>query len=335
VKFFKRITIEKHTPIQTKKEIKPRTARMFFWGTIVVVVGLIPLTYLKSQQALTNAKRMQADAQNLVKKTEKEVLGQSVSGSPLYQQWIDPFVDVYMNISKDDKANAERKEKLGEMMAVNFEESENRKISQNLESKELYDLRNDKNFLVAVYRVKYKIVTPVEKEREVVKDKKKIKEKYTVEETKEQSVLLNVPFKEFNGKFKVMALPYYTNEYDLTKGKVEQLPKEKNLDSVTNEESDEVDKFVSDFLKKYCNGNTKDMQYLMEKPESLSGYDLIDFKSEIKGKDKKYLVYMTVQFKDKETNFEHKEQISLLISRKDKTYFVDKMTHYLGGLLNE
>lgn len=332
MKFIKRMKFEKHRPLQTKKEISSKTARMLVWGAAVVVVGLLPVTVIKANQAVNQGKQVQEEAVQLVEQATTDLLGQSVSGSPLFQRWTDPFIDTYMTIPTDDSAFVERKEKLTKMMATDIGELVNNGVSQRIVKKELYDLKTAKDFLIAVYRVEYEITTPVQKERTVEKNKKKVKETYTDYETTKRTVLVNVPFQEFDGQFKVMAMPYYTNETGLTKEEVSAIEKEKNLDSLTKEETSDVAAFIAEFLKKYCGSTIEDMQYLMEQPEIVTGYDLADFKAEVKGKDGQYIAYLTLFLQDKDTQLVHAEQMSLLIVKKEKTYFVEKLTHYLGGL---
>lgn len=335
MKFLKRIKVEKHKPMQTKKEMKPRTARVLVWSVLIFLVALVPFSYLKSQQALTKAKIIRTDTVTMIEKAKGQLEGQSVSGSPLYQRWLDPFINEYLTIPKDDKAFKKRQEALTKMMSVDLSDLTRTNTTQKVIDKELYDLKNEQDFLVAVYRVTVEVTNPVEKEREVIKDKKKVKEKYLDDITTEKSMLVNIPFKEYGGQFKVVGFPYYTDEKELTKGKVDSLEEEKNLDSVKLAESEKVEKFVGEFLDKYCEGNTKDMKYLMEKPEALKGYEVSDFKTDVKAKDGVYIVYVTVYLKDQESKEVHKEQMSLRISKKENTYFVEKMTHYLGGMTND
>nr|WP_244324077.1 conjugal transfer protein [Enterococcus faecalis] len=271
----------------------------------------------------------------MIEKAKGQLEGQSVSGSPLYQRWLDPFINEYLTIPKEDQAFKERQKALSKMMSVDLSDLTRTNGTQKVIDKELYDLKNEQDFLVAVYRVMVEVTNPVEKEREVTKDKKKVKETYLDDETKEKTMLVNIPFKEYSGQFKVVGFPYYTDETELTKGKVESLEEEKNLDSVKLAESEKVEKFVSEFLDKYCEGNTKDMKYLMAKPEALKEYEVSDFKADVKAKEGNYVVYVTVYLRDQESKEVHKEQMSLLISKKDKTYFVEQMTHYLGGIEND
>ncbi|MBO6438757.1 conjugal transfer protein [Enterococcus faecalis] len=335
MKFFKRIKVEKHKPIQTKKEMKPCTARVLVGSVLVFLVLLVPFSYVKSQQALNKAKEIRKDTTAMIEKAKGQLEGQSVSGSPLYQRWLDPFINEYLTIPKEDQAFKERQKALSKMMSVDLSDLTRTNGTQKVIDKELYDLKNEQDFLVAVYRVMVEVTNPVEKEREVTKDKKKVKETYLDDETKEKTMLVNIPFKEYSGQFKVVGFPYYTDETELTKGKVESLEEEKNLDSVKLAESEKVEKFVSEFLDKYCEGNTKDMKYLMAKPEALKEYEVSDFKADVKAKEGNYVVYVTVYLRDQESKEVHKEQMSLLISKKDKTYFVEQMTHYLGGIEND
>lgn len=333
--FFKRIKLEKHKPMQTKKEMKPRTARVLVCSVLLFLVLLVPFSYLKSQQALNKAKVIRKDTVAMIDKAKGQLEGQSVSGSPLYQRWLDPFVNEYLTVPKEEKAFKGRQKSLSSMMSVDLSDATRTNTTQKLVEKELYDLKKEQDFLVAVYRTTVEVTNPVEKEREVTKDKKKVKEKYLENVTTEKSMLVNIPFKEYEGRFKVVGFPYYTDETELTKGKVDPLEQEKNLDSVKLADSEKVEKFVDEFLDKYCEGNTKDMKYLMAKPEALKGYEVSDFKTDVKAKGKNYVVYVTLYLRDQESKEVHKEQMSLLINKKEKTFFVEKMTHYIGGIVND
>ncbi|MCM6832345.1 conjugal transfer protein [Leuconostoc mesenteroides] len=97
-----------------------------------------------------------------------------------------------------------------------------------------------------------------------------------------------------------------------------------------------VQAFVKAFSEKYVSSKASDMSLIMKEPEGLEGQyaaksiDQINVSGSKNSMNIKYLLTLT----DTETKLEHSEQITLTVSPKGSTYYVVKMIHTQGGLLN-
>ena len=100
--------------------------------------------------------------------------------------------------------------------------------------------------------------------------------------------------------------------------------------------SDKVEAFVKAFSEKYVSSKASDMSLIMKEPEGLEGQyavksiDQVNVSGSKDNMNIKYLLTLT----DTETKLEHSEQITLTVSPKGSTYYVVKMIHTQGGLLN-
>ncbi|MGD1370125.1 conjugal transfer protein, partial [Enterococcus faecium] len=152
---------------------------------------------------------------------------------------------------------------------------------RSLKEATLVSLKNVDGVSVASYQVNYEIETPVTKKIEEKHKDSKGKETTTTKEvtdTKkvEATQVLNIPFSTKNHAFCVVAYPYFT-EPVTTKAKVKSITYDmEKLKAVDDETDKDAQKFVSEFLTKYCESSSADMAYMMDSPEGLNGNFTLD-----------------------------------------------------------
>nr|WP_286012904.1 conjugal transfer protein [Leuconostoc mesenteroides] len=158
---------------------------------------------------------------------------------------------------------------------------------------------------------------------------------YTVGNDKNTIIrVFNLPFAQKAGQYTVLALPYATTEQDIVGhvGKIDQ----DDTNNATLASSHKVQAFVKAFSEKYVSSKASDMSLIMKEPEGLEGQyavksiDQVNVSGSKDNMNIKYLLTLT----DTETKLEHSEQITLTVSPKGSTYYVVKMIHTQGGLLN-
>lgn len=222
-------------------------------------------------------------------------------------------------------------------MAVRPSKEENLGINQKVTYGKLLDIRKEGDHEVALYKVKYHSEAPVKKEHEVKRGNKKVREDYMDYEEYDTDIIVNIPYIEKDYRYKVVGLPYYSSEEELTLKNYKIKTEELNLDSIKNDEKNSVKKFVELFLTKYVSGTKEDMTFLMATPNVLGtkGYTSKLKTIEISKKDDKYVAYITYALTNDKTKLSHEETMSLLITKRENNYFVEKQTHYIEGITNE
>lgn len=158
---------------------------------------------------------------------------------------------------------------------------------------------------------------------------------YTVGDDKNTMTrVFNLPFAQKSGQYTVLALPYATTEQDVV-GHVGTIAQDES-NNANLASSDKVQKFVQAFSEKYVSSKASDMSLIMSDPEGLEGQyavksiDQVTISGSQDSMNIKYLLTLA----DTETKLEHTEQITLTVSPKGSTYYVIKMNHTQGGLLN-
>lgn len=95
--------------------------------------------------------------------------------------------------------------------------------------------------------------------------------------------------------------------------------------------SHKVQAFVKAFSEKYVSSKASDMSLIMKEPEGLEGQYAVKSIDQVNVSGSKDNVADTNRYRDKA---ETCEQITLTVSSKGSTYYVVKMIHTQGGLLN-
>lgn len=335
MKFIKMKKKPKSEVLKEKKEISPRTARITFLAVLVCLVISAPFAFIMGRSANVKASSNKVE----LAKLESKIKGKNkVSlNTFLAESFMEDFIKVYMNKSDNEEEFNKRKENLDQYMVEKLPGEEFENVKQELIEDKLYDFEQKGSSYIAQYYVRYKVEYPVEKERTVKKkvDKKEVevKEKYDTKESKEMSLLLNIPFMQEDGKSKVIALPYYSKTEALTLDRSKEFSRDtSNLTKASDSESQRVVNFVKEFYEVYTSGDLKQATYMMDSPETLNGgFVISDSSPEVYQDGKDYLVFDTIKLKEEGSENDHKEQVVIKITKKDGNFYVKKFSHDMGG----
>lgn len=335
MKFIKMKKKPKQEVLKDKKEISPKTARIIFLAVLVCLVASAPMGFLMGRSANVKAssnKEELARLESTIESTDKNNLN-----TFLAERFMEDFIKVYMNKPASEDDFNKRKDKLKAYMVDKLPAEEFKNIKQELLDFKLYDFEKQGTAYVAKYYVTYKVEYPVEKERTVKKkvDKKEVevKEKYKENESKELSVILNIPFVQKEGKSKVTALPYYSKISDLTLENVKGFSRgTNNSDKVSESENGKIIDFINEFYAVYTSGDLKQATYMMDSPQVIDGdFEITDSKPEVYKEGKSYVVYDTINLREKDTENQHKEQVIIKVTEKNGNFYVKEFKHDFGG----
>ncbi|MFK4565460.1 conjugal transfer protein [Enterococcus sp. UD-01] len=340
MRFIKERKIARPAKPKEEKTGSIRLFRLLFLSLLTFLIISGPIGYLKANKMQANITKEQAMLTKEIQKTLTTNQSQTSTVSELYKHFLEPFISLYINIPSEQQAFEERQANLQtSYFSFEIEEETNNGSERKLKNNSFYDVITKDGQAIAQYRVTYEVVSPVVKEKEVKKKEgaKEVttKEKYTDYETSEHQTLLNIPFKEYpDGSFKVTSYPYFSNEPTLTTGKVlEEGMDKSSYGLIKNQQNKDMQAFVQAFLEKYVSVSTEEMAYLMKEPETLNGeYTVENIQTENYAKEKQLISFVSFEVYDKATKTFHKENMTLLLKQRDNTYFIEKMTHYLGGI---
>ncbi|MFI3805596.1 conjugal transfer protein [Vagococcus fluvialis] len=329
------------TPQLPKEEngMSIKTARLLFPLLITFLVISGPLAFFKTNQMADDIHKQQKLLTQAIQKELKQNVASPVS-SELYKQFLGPFIETYINVPTKQQDFEKRLESLqNNYFGIELEEEKNTGTERKLLSSEFYDLSINKNQTIAQYRIAYEIISPVTKEREIKKkeDNKEItvKETYIDYEKNHTQILLNIPFTQLdNQSFKVTNYPFFTIEPSLISGK-HTLPTldVSRYEPVEAKEEKAITAFIKSFLNKYVSASLEDMAFIMKEPEVLtSAYEIKNPQIEVVKKEKQFVAFVTIDVFDQKTTMSHKEHLTLILKKRDTTYFIDKLHHYLGGI---
>ncbi|WP_195478130.1 conjugal transfer protein [Enterococcus faecalis] len=340
MKFIKEKKLTRPAKIEEEKTIRIKTVRKLFLLLIIFLVVSGPIGFIKASKMSVEMTKQQ----EVLSKEIQESLAMNQTHmnipSELFKHFLEPFIEVYINIPTEQAAFEERLTTL-QKIYYNFEieDEKDHGVEQKLLSSSFYQVETIAGRRIATYKVSYESISPVTKEREIKTKEgdKEItkKEKYTDYETNETTVFLSIPFKEYkDGTFKINHYPYLSNKQVLTtEEKIEKRDEPTKYASLENTQDKEVTSFIEMFLDKYVSSTKEEMAYLMRDSEVLEGeYEIktINTKNLLAGK--KILVFATFEVIDKKTKGVHVEEMTLLLKQREGTYYVEQLTHFLGGI---
>lgn len=281
----------------------------------LVLVGLSgAVAFIKASNVSQTNHKLIAKMKTYDDKLEKASMGQSVY-SPSLNRYAQGFFQTYFTQSDNDDDKQKRLKALKKYFATNISST----IYDNQDSqKETYvgsrllNTFTKNDVKIAQYQVGYRVGN----------------DKNTIIR------VFNLPFAQKAGQYTVLALPYATTEQDIV-GHVGKIDQDES-NNATLASSHKVQAFVQAFSEKYVSSKASDMSLIMKEPEGLEGQyavksiDQINVSGSKDNMNIKYLLTLT----DTETKLEHSEQITLTVSPKGSTYYVVKMIHTQGGLLN-
>lgn len=267
--------------------------------------------FIKAGNVSQTNHKLEARIATYEDKLKKASMGQSVY-SPSLNNYMNDFFGIYFTGAKDDKSARERLKQLKKYFATNIDETQlaNRQ-DQKYAGYRLLNTFTQDDVKIAQYQVGY-----------TIGDNKDI-----------ISRVYNVPFAQKSGQYTVLSLPYATAKQDIV-GHVAKLPNDNENDSSLSG-NEKIRKFVKAFSDKYVSSKASDMSLIMRDPEALDGQYTVKSINHmtVSGKKSKMTVRYLLTLIDRDTQFEHSEQVTLTISPKGNTYYVEKISHLQGGLL--
>ncbi len=258
---------------------------------------------------------------NNIQKQSKEDTSNSLIQQEATVSFAQQFASLYLNIDSDQNARTDREKRLVKMLASNLAVQElegtgNINAKRTVTSIKPYKVKvlNKSQALVTLL-VSYKIERPNVEPQNITQ-------------------LLNLMIGTDDTNFSVIEQPYLLSAP--APAKLEKV--ENSLDSKAETENVEVKKQINEFLNQfftsYSKSSLEEMKYLMNNPESLSGF--ADFtgleKTKIYNAQEKghYVVKTIAVFKDKGTNVDMHYSFTLDVSKKDGKFYVNKLTHTLN-----
>lgn len=299
--------------IPKQRKIQTKGLRLLVWGGVVVLSFSGVFAYWQIGTLAIRVHSFDKEVTEIEKRLEKE--DRIIRLTPEIESFMNRFVALFMNVTSDRKVQDERDKMLvedyfGEGMNLL---SENRSIDRELTSASFVSLKEVDGLKTAVYKVSYTI-----KEK---KEEKNVESKVTQ--------LLNIPFVTDGIDCRVISSPYFLAVQNSSYNSEFLGNDSSELRSVDSPEKEKIQSYIEEFLTKYAESSASDMRYMMEEPEGLLGVTAFSRleSCRIFYDEKGYLAKISVVFTDKETHFEWIEQMTLNLIKKDKNYYVEKLTH--------
>ena len=270
------------------------------------------------------------------------------ANSPAGEHYANRFLQTYLNVPSKDEERQTRKESLQAFLAEGLKVSELENLSsfqgkRVLRDVSLYEVQDvEEEAASYVYRIDYELFNVVEKKEEVeVKEKDSDGKEKTVKEekvtTEDESIgvkqqMIVVRLGTDGNSFNVIEQPYYQS-----------LPSETRLSAVANQTDqadknvsmeDELKQFATQFFTSYTTNSVEEMSYYMENPESLQGlyqYQGVEDFTVYDGENGQYVLKTLVFLQEEGTDLQTKHPFTLVVSKENDKYYVQKLKHTIGG----
>ncbi|MBC1374200.1 conjugal transfer protein [Listeria sp. FSL L7-1699] len=326
------------------KKKSGKGTRITIWLCIILIALSGVFAYLKSTKVEVATAKNTSKIASLQK--EKPVKKISAYQSNKLLLFTNDFLEQYITVPEDVDGRTMRTESLSKLYAKELKQDDlsNFEGYRELKSKTYFSTIEYKDMAVVQYDITYNNVSLVEKERkkkEKYKDGKtekirEVVEKYQEKEIKEVHTLINIPVRSINGAYSVIENVFFTQVPKLYTNKANAVENKMDVEQepeISATEKDEAEAFLQDFFKRYASSSVDDLAYMMKKPEALNGLkefqEIIYFKAY--EQKKQTLIKVSVVFKDIDSTMTNTEDFSLTLSKKDGKYFIEKLTHTLGG----
>ncbi|MEI4615983.1 conjugal transfer protein [Bacillus cereus] len=337
--------IVKHKPHRSPREKRklPLVKKAGFWkvviwGIIMVVGTSGMLALLRAQHALGKSKQALTTVQQM--KDDTSTPKQDAYRSPKLALYGEKFVDVYMNVTKENREK--RQEELANWYAKGLKVEEIKNVTgyRKLKDKTLYDIESHKGYVVLQYKVVYENIT-IEKSEEAQPQPDptqpplppKVIEK---EKASEHTTILHVPIATKDGKYAVVENPYMTAAEHLQANNIESIQNPiGKKEQVPFTEKQKIEKWLPTFFGKYADSKPEDLTYMMKEPKALSGAKAFVAVQDVKvyktNEKQTWLVKGNVVWKEREIDLESREGFTMKIVLKEEKYVVETLTHTVGG----
>ncbi|MDT0109338.1 conjugal transfer protein [Listeria booriae] len=321
---------KKTTKIDRTIEKDSRKKIVFFSWSIVILLFLCSIgSIFISVSGIVDKNKING---NEIKPNKVDLLNY-----PAIENYLNPFVDKYMNVTADIEQNKKRQEELSLYLIQS--DTDNSKLfelgqvqgERILNKKNVYSIEQMKNTIQVQYVIDYKNVTFSEKEivkKVKVANKEELKkEKVTVRKEEPKTAILSIQITEKGGVYAVNGAPYFTNIYSL-KGEIKQKGTNENKDEYTGAKKEKIEAFMTEFFTKYTTSNLEDLTYIMKNPESVNNVFLLESVDSIlifKDNDK-FRVDAVVSFVDV-SGVTTKQGFLIGLSEKNGHFYVEYLKH--------
>lgn len=323
---------------QERKLKKNKAGTIVTAGFYVVLVTIFFLAFQSyTRTGFINQKLngFQSEAQAQIKGINQSAFVSSPAG----EDYAERFVKDYIAIPADKEGREQRAEKLQNYFAegLSMDRVENLadfKGKRVLKDIKLYKIENVKaESAELLFRISYEVINI----KEIKKVEKKGKTKREVTEQQEQQpikkeMLIAVPLGTNGETFNVIEQPYF--ESIPTGSKLAAVKDQGTKTKQDFKRTEEIKVFTAQFLTSYTENTKEEMAYLMEKPDSLKGLYQYKGLQEItvyKAGKGKWEVKALVELKEQESGLVVKQPMTLILSKQNEKYFVEKLKQTLGG----
>lgn len=344
------------------KRRNSKGARFFVYALMILLFLGVPLSFIRSGNALLGLE----DTQQTVASIQEETENASTEdySTEEIEVFGDRFVENYITISQDSDERQANQEELSAYLADGVEAPSVQGVEgyRTLDNRRLYDIEPQENHILLKYRVDYTNVAVEEIEEdpddasseeedsssdEDSKEEASEDEDATEEEddggsseptTKEtetsKTAILNIPVLAHENQYIVIDSPYYTDMPDLVGSGTKAEPDMNGREEIGVDEQESIRSFLQEFYTKYANDDASELNYMMDEPEALGGiraFESIDDLTVYAGEDENtYTALASVTFKESEIGVRNTEHYRLELDQRDGRYYVTAFNHTQG-----
>lgn len=310
------------------------TTRIAIWGLIFVVGGSGVYAVMQAAVALGTAVGLQKNVSAIEEKLNNPEIEEDRTKQ--LETYMKGFVPVFVNLPGTQAEQTERESSLKEYLGESLKFQKSSSYERSLIDYQIYEIVEGDEYNVASYLIEYELseVNSIAQTSSSTEKDESAADKELVTD-KIYTQLLHVPYVEQEGMFAIVDYPYMTAA-PAQKATTKPLSDETGLAEAPTNTQAEVSEFLKQFYKSYAESNVEDIAYMMNEPESLRGaFEYVSSQEKIYDAADSVIVKATIVFKQKGTDIETIENMSLKLVKKDDKYFVEKLLHTHGGMENE
>ncbi|WP_221567141.1 conjugal transfer protein [Alkalihalobacillus sp. TS-13] len=313
-----------------------------FWVVLITVIFCSFLSYYRTSFLNERVNAYQDETQSKIDSLNEV----GFTNSPAGETFSKNFLMTYINIPIDPEQREKRNNTLQHYLAEGLTLGEIENLSEfkgdrALKDIHLYDVKDvQEDSAKYVYRIRYQLSNGVEQNKKEEVNGKDSKEKTETEKIADKEnpietieVMIVVPIGTDGQSFNVVEQPYFQavpGDTRLTAIEDKTDPSKKNTQM-----EQEMKQFVTQFFTSYTENTVDEMAYLMENPESLKDTysykgveDFIVYEGKKKGQ---YKVKTLVHLKEDQSGVVMKLPFTLIVSKENNKFYVQKLKHTIGG----
>lgn len=301
---FEKKVKDKRVKIKKSHSMSMRTARVMFWGFLIVLGMYFTYSIILSNATASKNRTLRENVTTLSKQLDEASAG-TTSYNPVVGQYLTDFVTAYYTVSPETKTS--RESELKTYFAKDLGYS-----SSNLADTEMTLKRTKLNGIFTVDGIKtaqFDLTITVEGQ--------------------DKEITVNVPYQQKNEKMTVIGYPYLAEQIDSVSqvGTARYTKTARPLNDANTVKR--VRKFTTQFIKKYLSSSKTDMSLFMADPEGLNGMaeldSLTDSDINVSGTENHPKVDIKFSVKVKDSGLVQEQFIHLELKKQDNTYFVTKL----------